>query len=202
MREKITFDCRGLTLEGLLAPLDSFKAAIITHPHPLYGGDMNNPVVEAVAKAYGQKGWSTLRFNFRGTGASDGRYDNGTGERSDIDAAIAYLQTKGFQQIDLAGYSFGAWVLAHWTQTNSNHRHGIRFVAPPVAFVDFAGIDAVEGLKQVIVGSRDDMAPPEQVGLLIRSWHPGAKLNIIQNADHFFRDHLAALQQMIGQHIV
>ena len=199
MQDKIFFDCQGLTLEGRLTDLDPFKAAVITHPHPLYGGDMNNLVVETVAKAYHRKGWSTLKFNFRGTGASEGRYDNGDGEQKDIDAAVSWLKSNRFEQIDLAGYSFGAWVLARWSRKNRQHR--IRFVAPPVAFLDFSGVEVITGLSQVVVGARDEIAPADQVGRLIRSWQPEAELDIIANADHFFGGHLTTLQQRIEQHV-
>lgn len=201
METAITFNCQGLALEGRLALQSPSNCVLVTHPHPLYGGDMDNTVVTAVAEAYRQKGWSSLRFNFRGKGASQGRFDNGRGEQLDIDAAIAYLKSNGFQTIDLAGYSFGAWVLANWSQNHRNHPHAIRLVAPPVAFIDFSGIDSIVGLKQVVVGSRDDLAPHRQVELLMRSWRPEAEFNIIQQADHFFGGCLEALQQAVAAHI-
>jgi len=201
MEAKITFDCQGLVLEGRLALGSSAKGVLITHPHPLYGGDMDNQVVKAVAEAYRSKGWSTLRFNFRGTGASEGRFDNGQGEQLDIDAAIGCLESKGCQPIDLAGYSYGAWVLAGWSQNHPDHPHTIRLVAPPVAFIDFANILNIPGLKQVVVGSRDEIAPFSQVEALIATWRPKAEFNIIQQADHFFGGYLQALQTAIAQRI-
>jgi alpha/beta superfamily hydrolase len=201
MEEKITFDCHGLILEGRLAPGSSAKGVLITHPHPLYGGDMDNQVVAAVAETYQSKGWSTLCFNFRGTGASEGHFDNGQGEQSDIEAAIAYLKSRGCQPIDLAGYSFGAWVLAGWSQNNPNHPHAIRLVAPPVAFIDFADIRSIPGLTQVVVGSRDEIAPCSKIESLMPIWQPKAAFNIIQQADHFFGGYLQALQEVIAQRI-
>jgi len=158
---------------------------------------MDNQVVKVVAEAYQSKGWSTLRFNFRGTGASEGRFDNGRGEQLDIDAAIGYLKSRGCQPIELAGYSFGAWVLAGWSQSHPNHPHTIRLVAPPLAFIDFADIRSIPGLAQVVVGSRDKIAPCSEVESLMPMWQPKAKLNIIQQADHFFGSYMQALQEVI-----
>jgi len=201
MEATVTFNCQGLTLEGRLASGSASKCAVITHPHPLYGGDMDNPVVRILADAYRQKGWSALRFNFRGTGTSEGRFDNGQGERLDIDAAIAHLKANGFQTIELAGYSYGAWVLARWSQIRPNHPHTIRLVAPPVAFIDFGDIGSIPGLTQVVVGSRDDIAPPRLVEPLMPAWQPGAELNIIGQADHFFGGCLQSLQEILARRI-
>ena len=95
MEHRVTFRCRDLELEGLWAATSPTSAAIITHPHPLYGGDMGNAVVETISKAYRNKGWSTLRFNFRGVGNSEGHFDSGIGEQEDLAAAIAFLKGNG-----------------------------------------------------------------------------------------------------------
>ena len=110
MEEKVTFLAGGLRLEGLLFEGNSDNGVVITHPHPQYGGDMYNPVVEATADAYRKAGWTTLRFNFRGSGQSEGSFDQGRGEQLDVLAAISYLQERGCHETDLAGYSFGAWI--------------------------------------------------------------------------------------------
>ena len=201
MEEAITINCQKLRLEGRLASASATNCAVITHPHPLFGGNMDNPVVMAVADAYRLKGWSTLRFNFRGTGHSEGRFDNGKGEQRDIGAAIAHLKADGYQSIDLAGYSFGAWVLACWSREHPDHPHTIRLVAPPVAFIDFADIQSIPGLDQVIVGSRDEIAPATLVESLIHAWQPRAEFNIVPQADHFFGGHLQTLQAVIKKNL-
>ena len=81
----------ALQLEGLLESVAGDAGVVVTHPHPQYGGDMHNNVLDAIVKAYRKNGYSTLRFNFRGVGASQGAFDNGIGEREDVRAAIAYL---------------------------------------------------------------------------------------------------------------
>ena len=109
---------------------------------------MDNPVVLAVRKAYACKGFSTLRFNFRGVGASNGRHDRGIGEREDVRAANAFLADLGMQEIDLAGYSFGAWV-------NAGVGEGFQrmlMVSPPVAFIDFGPPAPMPNLGLIVTG--------------------------------------------------
>lgn len=197
MERRVTFSCQDFDLEGLYHRIDPVQAAVITHPHPVYGGDMNNAVVDTIAAAYQRRGWSTLRFNFRGTGNSQGSFDHGKGEQADIDAAIAYLTEKGVRRIELAGYSFGAWVLARRSQHALEIDQGMRFVAPPVAFLDFGHIVNIQALKQVIVGTRDAFAPYDQVVSLTSHWNSTAELNTIDDADHFFGNHMAPLQTVI-----
>lgn len=201
MEESITFDCQGILLEGRLNIGPTGKGALITHPHPLFGGDMNNQVVVALAQTYQAKGWSTLRFNFRGTGGSQGRFDNGRSEQFDIDAAIACLETRGCRHIDLAGYSYGAWVLALWAQNQPGHPHAIRLVAPPVAFMDFNGIQSIPGLDQVVAGGADEIAPYDQIEALMPVWRPEAEFNVIRRADHFFGRYLPDLRAAVDQRI-
>ena len=110
MEEKITFESGGCRLEGYWQAGVKGKGVVITHPHPLYGGTMDNPIVETVQRAYRRDGYATLRFNFRGVGGSRGTYDDGIGEQTDVRAAIAYVESMNVGAVDLAGYSFGAWV--------------------------------------------------------------------------------------------
>ena len=201
METAITFSCQDLTLEGRLATESPAKCAVIAHPHPLYGGNMDNPVVRTVAEAYRSTGWSTLRFNFRGTGASQGRHDNGQGEQKDVEAALAYLSSIGFECIDLTGYSFGAWVLAQWAHRHPKHPHGIRMVAPPVAFMDFSNIRNIPGLRQVMVGSLDDIAPSRKIHAMMHTWEAQAELDIIQQADHFFGGYMEELHRVVEQRL-
>jgi len=100
METKIEFDSDdGIVLEGLLHIGTTGHGVIITHPHPLYGGDMYNNVVETIQNAYQKKGFTTLRFNFRGCGQSTGRYDDGNGEQADLTAAFNYLKAGGTTSI-------------------------------------------------------------------------------------------------------
>src|SRR6266540_978811 len=111
----VTFPSGELSLEGLLHLPEQTPAPgiVVCHPHPMYGGDMHNNVVDAICDTAVAEGIAALRFNFRGAGASEGRYDNGVGEQDDVRAALTYL--RGLPEVDsarvaLAGYSFGAAV--------------------------------------------------------------------------------------------
>ncbi|MBN2809821.1 MAG: alpha/beta fold hydrolase [Deltaproteobacteria bacterium] len=175
-----------VSLEGLLTKGLGTSGVVLTHPHPLYGGEMNNPVVKCVAKVFQAAGWSTLRFNFRGVGASQGRYDEGRGEVDDLLAAVAYLRTQGVGEIYLAGYSFGAWIIYQAIAADRISGLGIIMVAPPVAMMDFSATIKLPDLWLVVAGENDEIAPPYQVKPLTHAWNPQAHFSEIPNADHFF----------------
>lgn len=201
MTTSITLKSDNLHLEALLTPGSSMQAAVIAHPHTLYGGDMHSPVVAAVALAYEDSGWTTLRFNFRGAGSSQGRFDDGAGEQRDLQAAITHFQARGFDRVDLAGYSFGAWVIAHWSQSHPDNRHRIHLVAPPVAFMDFTQIGAIPGLHAVFAGSCDTFGPPERIQSELKRWQSFAGLHLIQGADHFFTGQIDQLKRALAEAI-
>ena len=186
MREEpIFFQSQGVTIEGLFENLPGEKAVVVTHPHPLYGGDMRNNVVESIVAAYRKGGYSTLRFNFRGAGRSEGSYDQGVGEQEDVRAALAYLVEMGKSTLDLAGYSFGAWVNALGAKDFDQVERTI-MVSPPVNFIDFSFLDLNSKIQLVIVGSNDDIAPPDMIKDMINTWNPKAQFRIIEGADHFY----------------
>jgi alpha/beta superfamily hydrolase len=197
MEEPISFVSGKLQLAGMLDKTADARAVIITHPHPLYGGDMDNPVVRAVRRAYLGKGYSTLRFNFRGTGGSEGRYDNGVGERQDVQAAIACLVGLGVKVVDLAGYSFGAWV-------NAGVSTGFQrmvMVSPPVAFIDFGPPVHLPRLHLVVTGDGDDIAPARILSTFRAQWNPAAAFEVIPGADHFYSRSLETLENTLAAHI-
>lgn len=201
METQIVLNAQDADLEGRVSTLSKTDAVVITHPHPLYGGDMNNSVVSIISAAYTQEGWTVLRFNFRGTGRSRGKHEDGIGEQKDVRAAIDYLVDGGYRNIDLAGYSFGAWVISEWSRNNPAHPHRIIMIAPPVAFVDFDPPAPIPGLRHVITGSLDDLAPPDRIRSFLPRWQPDARLCVIQGADHSFWGHFQVLQQEITRAI-
>lgn len=198
MEKRVTFSAHKIRLVGRLHEGHDQKGAIITHPHPLYGGDMDNTIVTTLADAYQKAGWSTLRFNFRGTGQSQGDFDDGIGEQEDLQGAIDFLQATGVQQVQLAGYSFGAWVLACWSQQGNPQRYPLFMVSPPVAFIEFP-IGPLPGLQAVFTGRNDELAPPKHIHAHLAQWHPGATLTIIEKTDHFFGDQIEVLKQKFSQ---
>jgi alpha/beta superfamily hydrolase len=195
--EQIAFTSGDLTLEGLFTAGASDRGVVVTHPHPLYGGDMYNPVVQAVADAYQQNGYSCLQFNFRGVGRSAGQFDNGRGEREDVIAAIDCLTDRGLTLVSLAGYSFGSWVNAHLTPAMAPVDHQI-MISPPVAFIDFATVQTIPTLTFVVTGGRDEIAPPDRVAPLLPVWNPTAKMEIIPEADHFYGGCLDRLTALVS----
>lgn len=200
MEEKVYFRSGDVELEGLFESGRTNRGVVITHPHPLYGGDLHNPVVDAIRRVYQMKGFATLRFNFRGVGESKGQHDNGVGEQVDVLAALCFLAQSGFHPVYLAGYSFGAWVNA-LTLQRKGLSENLVMVSPPVAFIDFASIGKLPGLRQVVTGSRDEIAPPEDIRRLLPTWNPSAKFDIIPGADHFFSLHTRQLEDALGQHV-
>jgi len=197
IEEDIYFTSGGLRLAGALGRTAGGKGVIIAHPHPLYGGNMDNPVVLAIQQAYLQQGFTTLRFNFRGVGASEGRFDNGVGERADVQAALAWAAGLGLTDIDLAGYSFGAWV-------NAGITAGCRrmvMVSPPLAFMDFGPPVAIECLSLIVTGGRDEIAPPHMIDRCRTRWNPAAAFEVIPGADHFYTGFLKTLADIVAAYI-
>jgi len=193
MAERITFLSEEYEIEGLLNRRDEKKGVVVTHPHPLYGGDMYNLVVESIVHVYHMKGYSTLKFNFRGVGRSQGAYDNGLGEQKDVLSALSFLGDMGMERIDLAGYSFGAWVNAHALQKDTLTKHMI-MVSPPVGFMDFRSIVTMNSLKFVVTGNRDDIASADVIEKMISIWNPNARFEVIDGADHFYGGYLGQLE--------
>ena len=198
MVEKIKFLSENYEIEGLFNKRDKNKGVVITHPHPLYGGDMYNLVVETIVHVYNIKGYSTLKFNFRGVGKSQGQYDNGVGEQKDVLAALSFLADMGMGKIALAGYSFGAWVNAHAVIQEDIFVENMMMVSPPVGFMDFNAINAMNLLKFVITGSRDDIAPVDAVKKMLPIWNPDARFEIIDGADHFYGGYLEQLESLLS----
>ena len=195
---RVFIRAEALQLEGLLEGVTGDSGVVVTHPHPQYGGDMHNNVVDAIVKAYRKNGYSTLRFNFRGVGASQGAFDNGIGEREDVRAAIAYLSGLGKKNIDLAGYSFGAWVNALGLET-FEHVSRMIMVSPPVGLLDFDPVVSYSKIKLVIAGSRDDIARVGAIEKKMPAWNPKAVLRVIQDADHFYWGKTDEIETIINE---
>jgi alpha/beta superfamily hydrolase len=195
--ETIQFNCGDLVLEGLFSEGSSERGVVVTHPHPLYGGDMYNPVVQTIAEAYSSAGYTCLQFNFRGVGRSGGQFDNGRGEQADVVAAVNCLAGRGVAAISLAGYSFGSWVNAQIRPDRVLLAHQI-MVSPPVAFIDFADVSDIPTLKYVVTGGRDEIAPPAMVRPMLAGWQPDAGIEVIPEADHFYGGCLDRLREMIS----
>jgi hypothetical protein len=201
MEEKITFESGPCRLEGYWQAGTADKGVVITHPHPLYGGTMDNPVVETVQRSYQKHGYATLRFNLRGVGSSQGRYDNGVGEQDDVRAAVGFVRHKAVAAIDLAGYSFGAWVNAGVAADKRTPIESMMMVSPPVGFIEFENVNAISVLKLVVTGSRDDIAPAGRIRELLTVWNPDTRFEVIEGCDHFYGGYLDQLQSILTQYL-
>ncbi len=200
MEDKIKFLSDGHEIEGRLEKNSLQKGVVITHPHPLYGGDMHNNVVNALSRVYRQNGYTSLRFNFRGVGNSQGSHGNGIGEQADVQAAVSYLADLGLEQIDLAGYSFGAWVNA-LSSINEPRLANMIMVSPPVAFIDFGAISDLGSLRLIVAGSRDDIAPPDLIEKSYHGWNAEAQFEIISGADHFYLGYIDKLEAILAAYL-
>lgn len=201
MEQKITIPSGRHQLEGYWQAGASDKGVVITHPHPLYGGTMNNPVVETIQKAFQQNGYATLRFNFRGVGGSQGSHDNGIGEQDDVRAAIDEVANRNVRQIDLAGYSFGAWVNSKVVADGCTPIKSMVVISPPVGFIEFENVRALGCLKLVVTGSRDEIAPADKIRDLLSAWNPDAQFEIINGCDHFYSSHLDSLESIVIRYL-
>ncbi len=196
--EKIRFHSEGLSIEGLLCMQGRERGVVITHPHPLYGGTMYNQVVETLVTIYQDKGFSTLRFNFRGAGDSEGSYDHGKGEKEDVRSALRYLYDNGKRQLDLAGYSFGAWVNAMITNPESM-LSGMIMISPPVTLLDFSFLSFNPKIEAVVTGGKDDIAAVDRIRSLLYTWNPEARLEVIEGADHFYSGKIGQLKSALSR---
>jgi alpha/beta superfamily hydrolase len=200
VEESINLISSGIRIEALYREGWLSQGAVLCHPHPLYGGDMHNAVVEAALEAYVSKGFSTLRFNFQGVGGSEGVFDEGRGERENVKAALGYLRALVKGAIHLVGYSFGAWVNSLCAE-ELGEKDSLVLISPPLAVMDFSPVSKLPTLRLVVTGSRDSYAPREQLRAIMPFWNSSARLEVIEGADHFYYGHLERLKEIIARNI-
>ncbi|MFU8855830.1 MAG: alpha/beta hydrolase [Deferrisomatales bacterium] len=188
--QSIRFSCGGLVLEGALwLPAEGPAPGVaLCHPHPLYGGSMDNAVVLGLAQALVARGIATLRFNFRGTGRSEGRHGAGEAEVEDVGAALDVLSFRPEvdpRRLAVAGYSFGGAVGLRAACADSRVR-ALVLVAPPLAAFPMTEAPRCPIPKLVVAGTRDEHCPVP----LLEAWFAGAaepkRRVAVSGADHFF----------------
>lgn len=188
MEEKISFPVGTIRLEGLLAlPPDAPRIGVVVcHPHPLYGGEMHNNVVTALTLSLHRSGHATLRFNFRGVGASEGRHDEGNGEMDDVKGAVSYLLSRASPQtVVVAGYSFGS-IVGLRAGADDPRVHALIGVALPIARRDASFLEGTTKPKLLVTGDRDDVSPAQQLTALFGKLQEPKQLVVVRGADHFF----------------
>lgn len=209
--EVVSRRSESLFLAGPAGPLEaqlempaqprSDWVGLVCHPHPQQGGTMRNKVVHQTAKVLRQHGLPVLRFNFRGTGLSQGTYDQGRGEADDVRAALDFLKTDFPQaRICLAGFSFGAWV---------GLRVGCREaqvglllgIGLPADSTNFSYLARCPKPKLIVQGTRDQFGSPAAVSAVVAAAAEPKRLLWVEGADHFFTTQLEKLGTVLATHL-
>jgi len=201
---------RSLFLDGPAGRLEALlnagsdhttHAALVCHPHPLYGGSLHNKVVFHAMKALHSFGYPVLRFNFRGTGLSQGEHDNGVGEVDDVRVALDWLDREFHLPLIFAGFSFGAAVGLQAACPDPRVQAVIGLGMPVVPaderVYDLAFLQNCAKPKLFVSGSRDQFGPRAQLERLVESLSQPKRLVLIEGADHFFEGRLRELREAI-----
>ncbi|MDD0840430.1 alpha/beta fold hydrolase [Curvibacter sp. HBC61] len=174
--------------------------AVIAHPHPLFGGTMDNKVVQTLARAFVQAGWDAVRFNFRGVGGSAGTWDEGRGEIDDFMAVLRDQAPEG--PLALAGFSFGAYVTSHALQATWAEREVQRVVLVGTAASRFQVAPLPEAAHEstlVLHGEQDDTVPLSAVMDWARP--QGVPVTVVPGVGHFFHGQLPLLKNCVLRHL-
>ena len=202
LSERVSFPGPAGNLEGLIevpsaAHADALdRYAVICHPHPLYGGTMDNKVVTTVARALHEVGIPTLRFNFRGVGASEGVYDQANGEIDDADAAASFGATRWpGKHLVIAGFSFGGYVALRLSLRRAAAR--LITVAPAIQHFDVKGLNVPDCPWLIVQGDADDVVEPQAVIHWAQGLVPPPRLAVLAGVGHFFHGHLHELRDVV-----
>ncbi len=205
---EVIFNGSAGRIEGRFHPHAEKDApvALILHPHPAHGGTMNSKIVYALHRSFSDRGFSTLRFNFRGVGRSEGCYDKGEGELSDAASALDWLQSINPQthRFWVAGFSFGAWIGMQLLMRRPE-LEGFISISPPANLYDFNFLAPCPVSGLIVQGTGDTVVSHESVGTLVNKLRNQKGIRIdfetIEGSDHFFTNHLATLQSYVNQYL-
>ncbi len=180
--------------------------ALALHPHPLHGGTMNNRVVFSLFHAFQQRGFSVLRFNFRGVGRSQGRFDNGLGELNDAASALDWMQTinPNAAACWIGGYSFGAWI-GMQLMMRRPEIGGFLAVAPPAGNLDFSFLAPCPASGVLIHGTKDEVAQASAAAKLAHKLTNQKSVLVeyreVPDADHLFTNQMPQLIEAINEYL-
>ncbi|MET1254003.1 alpha/beta hydrolase [Aliikangiella maris] len=200
LSQAVNFNGPAGNIQGVLdtaeTNLRSDYISVNCHPHSLHGGSMTNKVIHTVSRSFAGFGIPSLRFNFRGVGQSEGEYDEGVGEQSDLQAAVNWMQTQyPDAQLLLSGFSFGSFVSAL-----AAHQLAPAFllsVAPPVMRFDFSTFQQPDCDWQVIMGTADELVDYASVETWVNSFATPPGLTPMNDASHFFHGRLVELREIV-----
>ncbi len=180
--------------------------AILLHPHPQFGGTMNNPIVHELHYMFVNRGYSVLRFNFRGVGRSQGLFDNGAGELSDAASALDWLQSfnREARTCWIAGISFGAWISMQLLMRRPEIS-GFISIAPLAKHYDFSFLAPCPASGLFVNGDRDSVTPPDSVQALVSKLktQKGIKIEhqVLPEANHFFENKIEDLVKICDDYL-
>lgn len=174
--------------------------AVICHPHPLYGGTMDNKVVSTLARIYRELGITSLRFNFRGVGASEGEHDEARGEVDDLCVVSEWLLARyPGSQLLLAGFSFGSAIVAAASERMAIAQ--MILIAPPVMRYSYAPRGAFACPVTVVLGGQDELVETEAVLTWLESLDAPVETIVIPEASHFFHGQLNSLREKLSMQL-
>jgi len=190
---EVIFNGPAGRLEGRYQPSTEKNApiAIVLHPHPQFGGTMNNKIVYDLFYMFQQRGFTTLRFNFRGIGRSQGEFDHGSGELSDAAGALDWVQSlhPDSKTCWVAGYSFGAWIGMQLLMRRPEIE-GFISICPPANLYDFSFLAPCPSSGLIIHGDKDAVVPAKDVNTLVEKLKTQKGIvieqKVIPGANHFF----------------
>ena len=180
--------------------------ALVLHPHPLHGGTMNNKIVYTLYQTFVRRGFSTLRFNFRGVGRSQGSFDHGTGELSDAASALDWAQSINPEARScwIAGFSFGAWIGMQLLMRRPEIE-GFISIAPPANLYDFSFLAPCPSSGMIVHGDKDAVVPYKDVTGLVDKLKTQKGIvieqKVIPGANHFFDGKVEPLMEAISGYL-
>ena len=185
---EVQVDCPAAACPGV---------AVVGHPHPLYGGSLDNKVAHILARAAGDLDLPAVRFNFRGVGRSEGAFDQGRGEADDMAAVAAWARERFPGPLLLAGFSFGAWVA--WRLHPALAPRALALVAPPVSLYDFGRPVEAACPWLVVQGSDDEVVDAAAVRAWAEARDPAPVLAWLEGAGHFFHGRLNEVRAAVRE---
>jgi len=203
MNSRLMITCEDFSLEAEVMTGDEHKWAVVCHPHPLYGGDMNNEVVLTCASVFSERGFSVVRFNFRGVGLSGGSYGGGDGEVRDFSAVTSWVKNHDVRDLWYCGYSFGAWIIlkAMCQDVPVPFPSGLVLISPPVDFLDFSGLYLPDVPVLITLGTKDQFCSVSSLkkwlGEAATRKKPKLEVKILDEVDHFYWNGLNMLRQAL-----